>query len=343
MAADRVSSTALVLIAAVAILAAAYLASPVLAPLALGLFIIALVWPLQAYLQSRMPQLLALIVVMLAIVAAFLAFASLVLWGFGRVGQALVADAARFQDLYDQARGWLEAHGIALAGAWAEHFNVRWLVRAVQEITTRAGTTLTFWLVVLLYVLLGLLEVGDFARKVRAMSSNAAGGEAARVLLDGSAVAAAKLRKYMVVRTLMSAITGLLVWGFAALAGLQLALEWGVIAFALNYIPFIGPFIATAFPTLFVLAQSASWQAALVVFLCLNVIQFVVGSYVEPRACGTALDLSPTVVLLAVFLWTFLWGPFGAFIGVPITIVLLAFCAQHPSSRWLADLLGGAR
>jgi AI-2 transport protein TqsA len=304
-----------------------------------GLFIIALVWPLQAHLQSRMPKLLALAIVMLTIVATFLAFASLVVWGFGRVGQAFVSDAARFHVLYDQAKGWLEAHGIALAGVWAEHFNVQWLVRAVQEITTRAGTTLTFWLVVLLYVMLGLLEVSDFARKIRTMAN----GEAARVLLDGSAIAAAKLRKYMLVRTLMSAITGLLVWAFAAVAGLQHALEWGVIAFALNYIPFIGPFIATAFPTLFALAQFASWRAALGVFLCLNVIQFIVGSYVEPRACGTALDLSPIVVLFAVFLWTFLWGLFGAFIGVPITIALLAFCAQHHASRWLADLLGGAR
>jgi predicted PurR-regulated permease PerM len=300
---------------------------------------IALVWPLQAHLQSRMPKILALAIVMLTIMATFLALASLVLWGFGRVGQALVSDAARLQLLYEQAGTWLEAHGISLVGAWAEHFNVRWLVLTVQEITTRVGMTLTFWLIVLLYVMLGLLEVGDFARKVRGMAN----GEAARVLLDGCVIAAAKLRKYMVVRTLMSAITGLLVWAFATVAGLQFATEWGVIAFALNYIPYIGPFIATTFPTLYALAQFASWQATLGVFLGLNAIQFVVGSYVEPRVCGTALALSPTVVLFAVFLWTFLWGPFGAFIGVPIAIVLLTFCAQHPSTRWLADLLGGAR
>jgi AI-2 transport protein TqsA len=53
------------------------------------------------------------------------------------------------------------------------------------------------------------------------------------------------------------------------------------------------------------------------------------------------LAMSPTVVLLAVFLWTFLWGLFGAFIGVPIVIAIVTFCAHHPSSRWIADLLGG--
>ncbi len=323
-------------IAVLAILVAAYLASSFLAPIALAIFVIALVWPLQVYLQSRLPKLLALALVMLSILLAFMAFASLVAWGFGRVGQGIVSDAARFQALYDQAKTWLEAHGIALAGVWAEHFNVRWLVLALQDITGRVSTTMTFWLVVLLYVMLGLLEVDGLARKLRSMAN----GGAARILLGGSTAAAAKLRKYMVVRTAMSAITGVLVWAFAALAGLQFAAEWGVIAFALNYIPFIGPFIATVFPTLFALAQFASWQAALGVFACLNAIQFVVGSYIEPRVCGTALGLSPTVVLLAVFLWSFLWGPFGAFIGVPIAMVLLTFCAQHPSTRWLADLLG---
>jgi AI-2 transport protein TqsA len=45
--------------------------------------------------------------------------------------------------------------------------------------------------------------------------------------------------------------------------------------------------------------------------------------------------------LLAVFLWTYLWGLFGAFIGVPIVIAIVTFCAYHRSSRWIADLLGG--
>lgn len=120
----------------------------------------------------------------------------------------------------------------------------------------------------------------------------------------------------------MSAATGALVWALARLSGLQFALEWGTIAFALNHIPFIGPFIATVFPTLFALAQFASWQAALAVFASLNVIQFVIGGYIEPRLAGSSLAISPFVVLFAVFFWTFLWGLFGAFIGVPIAIAV---------------------
>jgi AI-2 transport protein TqsA len=114
-----------------------------------------------------------------------------------------------------------------------------------------------------------------------------------------------------------------------------------VIAFVLNYIPFIGPFIATLFPTLLAMTQFESWLAVFGVFACLNIIQFVVGSYIEPRVAGTMLSISPVMVLFAIFSWTFLWGLFGTFIGVPIAIAILTFCAQHPSSRWVADLLGG--
>jgi predicted PurR-regulated permease PerM len=138
----------------------------------------------------------------------------------------------------------------------------------------------------------------------------------------------------------MSAVTGLLVGSFAWATGLPFALEWGVIAFVLNYIPFIGPFLATLFPTVIATIHFNSWPAIVGVFACLNVIQFIVGSYIEPRVAGSNLSISPPLVLFAIFLWTSLWGLFGTFIGVPITIAILTFCAQSDSTRWISDLLG---
>ena len=327
------------IIAVVLVAAAAAQASTVFAPLALALFIIAIVWPLQHWLQTRMPKLPALAITIVVTLAAGLGFASLVIWGFSRVGRSLAADAARYQALYDAMVTWLEGHGVSAAGLWAEHFNIGWLLRATQHVTGRVNTTLSFWLIALVYVTLGLLEVDDVRRKVEALDNR----EAARVLLAGSAATAAKFRKYMLVRTQMSAMTGLLVGVFVWITGLQFAIEWGVIAFALNYIPFIGPFIATLFPTLLAMTQLDSWQAVLGVFAGLNIIQFVIGSYIEPRLSGNMLSISPSVVLFAIFFWTYLWGLFGTFIGVPIALAFLSFCGQHPSSRWVADLLGGPK
>ncbi len=333
---DSMSRTSGAVVAAVAIAAAAYLADTVFAPLTLALFIIALVWPMQRRLQARIPALLALAVTMTLTIVTMLVFASLVVWGFGRVGRSLIADSGRYQALYDAAVAWLDSRGVSVAGLWAEHFNVSWMLRGAQQITGRVNTTLSFWIITLVYVILGLMEVEDAERKLKAFLSPGS----ARAVAGATAATARKFRKYMEVRTLMSLATGALVWAFAVATGLQFAVEWGVIAFALNYIPFIGPFIATLFPTLLAMAQFATWQAALGVFVCLNIIQFVIGSYVEPRMSGNVLAISPSVVLFAVFFWSFLWGLYGAFIGVPIAIAVLTFCQHWPSTRWIADVLG---
>src|ERR1700727_922250 len=337
MARDSALNVSVGIIAAVMICVAASQASDVFAPLALALFIIALIWPMQSWLQARMPALLALAITMTVTVAVCIAFASLVAWAFGRVGVSLLADTARYQTLYERAIDWLDDRGISVAGLWSEHSNVSWLVHWAGQITGRVNTTLTFWLIAILYVILGLMEVDVLRRRAHAYLKP----DTARIPLPGSAATAVKIRKYMEVRTMMSVATGVLVGAFAWIAGLPFALEWGVISFALNYIPFIGPFVATLFPTLLAMTQFESWQAVVGVFVCLNIIQFVVGSYIEPRVSGAMLAIPPPAALLSVFLWTSLWGLFGAFIGVPIVIAIVTFCPHHPASRWIADLLGG--
>jgi len=323
---------------AILVVAALAIAWPVFAPLTFALFVIVIVWPLQDRLQTRMPKLLALALTMLATILVIAAFAWTITWGFGRVGRYVVSGAPRFQLLYNQLSDWLEGHGIAVASLWTKHFNVGWLLQIFQQITNRVNGMLSFTLVVLIYVILGLLEVDDAARRLRGIKMQSLG----TVLLIGGTRTAMKLRRYMLVRSLMSVVTGILVWAFIRLCGLPLALEWGLIAFALNYIPFIGPLVATVLPALFAVAQFAAWQDAVLVFGCLNLIQFLAGSYFEPRIAGSVLSMSPILVLFAVFFWTYLWGITGAFIGVPIVIAMLTIGEQHESSRWVADLFGAS-
>ena len=337
MSVDRFHSSATIIIGAIMVCAALSVASSVFAPMAFAFLIISMLWPIQKAMQSVLPKLLALALSVIFLVVFFALFGSLILWGFGRVTRWVINDAARFQAIYDQLTVWLEGHGIAVAALWADHFNSGSMLRIIQSVSGRLNTTMSFWIVVLVYVILGLLEVDEFDRKIRGMKNTDVGG----VLLRGSTVTASKIRRYMLVRTQMSAITGLLVFLMAWLIGLPLAREWGVIAFVLNFIPFIGPLIATLFPTAFALVEFQYWQSAIFVFAGLNIIQFTIGSYLEPRVSGNALSISPFLVLFAVFFWTYLWGIFGAFIGVPITIAVLTFCDQHERTRWIAYLLGG--
>ncbi len=94
--------------------------------------------------------------------------------------------------------------------------------------------------------------------------------------------------------------------------------------------------VSTLFPTLLLLSSSGLWRPSDCLY-GLDLIQFVVGSYIEPRASGRPLSMSPVMVCF-VFLWGYLWGIFGAFIGGPITIALLTFCNQHPVQQVASEL-----
>ena len=78
---------------------------------------------------------------------------------------------------------------------------------------------------------------------------------------------------------------------------------------------------------------------ALIVLAGMSLVQFSIGNYIEPLLAGSALAVSPFMVLFAVFFWTLLWGIPGAFIGVPMTMALLVMCEQSASTRWISTLL----
>ncbi len=334
---DHAAKASLVLSALFITLAAAYFTRPILAPMTFALFTIAVVWPLQGALQRRVPKLLALVVTLLATLAAVSILGFLAVWAFGHVAQWLVSNTARFQDLYLQAAAWLDGHGVPVKSLMATSFSPAWITGALRGVGGHGYGLLSFAIITFTFAVLGLLEV-DVAR---ANIDRLENPRLRQSPLTPARKISVKFQKYMLVRSTMSALTGAVVWVFALAAGIELATAWGVIAFVLNYIPFIGPLIATIFPSLFALAQFESWPLAFLVFACLNFVQFFIGSYLEPRIAGAQLSLSPFIVLLAVFFWSFLWGVAGAFIGVPILIAILTVCAEHDLSKWLADLMSG--
>jgi AI-2 transport protein TqsA len=323
---------------AILVLGLLYFARSVFVPLAFALFTMALAWPLQAKLQRWMPKLVALLITLSFVVLVIVVVGSIVAWGVGRLGQWLFLNADRLEAVYNSWVIWLEGHGIAVVALIAERFDVDWLVRAVRDLYGHLNSVTSFAILVFILAMLGLLEVDDFKARLQSPLAQPYG----HTILQANLEIARKLRRFMVVRTIASVLTGLVVWAFASVAGLELAVAWGAMAFALNYIPFIGPLLATLMPTLFAIAQFDSWQMGLLVFVCLNVIQFIISSYLEPLFTGATLDISPLGVMFAVFFWSFMWQLPGAFISVPILIAFIVYCAAVPETRWIAVLLSGS-
>ncbi len=149
-----------------------------------------------------------------------------------------------------------------------------------------------------------------------------------------------KIRRYLGWKVIISAAVGVLVWASLSIIGLELAGVFGVLSFLLNFIPSIGPIIATALPIPIAVAQFQSTWPVLLVILVPGTIHNVLGNIVEPKLMGEGLDLHPVTVLLALSFWGMVWGIVGMFLAVPITaairIVLLQFDTLQPIGNLLA-------
>jgi AI-2 transport protein TqsA len=330
--------TLLLLCTLILTLAALYLSSPIAAPVAFALFVIAIVWPLQSALQKRIPKLLALVLTLTITLAVIAALILLVIWGFGLVARWFIGNTDRLQSLYATATTWLDGHGVSITSLMSDSYDPRWIASGLRQVGGRGYRLISFMIIAFAFIVLGLLEVDIIRNNINRLRNETV----RQSLLVAGADIAAKFQKYMLVRSVMSVLTGIVIWSFALVAGIELATAWGVIAFVLNYIPFVGPLFATIFPTLFALVQFESLRLAVAVFACLNLIQFFIGSYLEPRVAGATLSMSPFLVLFAVFFWSFLWGLAGAFMGVPIMIAALTICEEHESTRWISTLASGA-
>jgi AI-2 transport protein TqsA len=329
---------ALYLCACVLVIGLLYFARSVFAPVALSLFAVAVVWPVQQWLEARLPQLVALAISLSLTVLALSALLALSVWGIGQVGRWMIVNAAHLQDFYTQLIQWLESHGIFVVGIFLDRFDVAWLVRPAQSLASIVQSLVGFSALVLVFLMLGLLEVEDVKGKLRTVCPE---DFSVPMLRAGKSIAE-KFRRYAVIRTVTSLLTGLMVALLCWTLGVELAAAWGVLAFVLNFIPFIGPFVATVLPAVFAIVQFQSWEAATIIFAGASLIQFLIGSYLEPRLSGSALSISPFLVVFAVFFAALLWGIPGAFMGVPLAIAVLTILEQYPSTAWISQLLSGA-
>lgn len=339
MGGGRTVESATVIIAVLLVLGACKLGQAVLEPAVFAIFIIEIAWPLQRSLQVRIGKAAALAVTVCVTAGVILALLSLSIWGGRQVVNWITEHIERIQDVLLASTSWLEQHDIFILALLNDRFDSTEVIRLLQIAAVRANTILAFTLIVLIYVVLGLGEMDVLTSRLAALKDQ----DMSRHLLAAGARIGVKFRVYMLVRTMASAATGLAVWGFARLTGLEMAGACGVLAFALNYLPYIGSFAITVFLTVFAYVQSGSPETAIITLAGVSFIQFVIGSYLEPLFSGNALSISPPLVLFAIVLWTYLWGGLGAFLGVPLMIAALTLFEEFPSTLWIADILSGGR
>ena len=151
-----------------------------------------------------------------------------------------------------------------------------------------------------------------------------------------------KIRRYIGIKTLTSAVTGVLIWTILRLVGLKLAVAFGILAFLLNFIPSIGSIISTLLPIPIAVVQfqSSPWLIVFVVGVP-GLVQNLIGNIIEPKLQGEGLNLHPVTVILALAFWGLIWGIVGMFLAAPITATLRVFLMQFDTLKPIGKLLAG--
>jgi AI-2 transport protein TqsA len=146
------------------------------------------------------------------------------------------------------------------------------------------------------------------------------------------------ITQMMFFSTMMGVVVGLVLW----LCGVKFAGMFGFMAFLLNFIPNIGGIIATVLPLPIILLSPEMSIVAKVMAVALPAaLQFIMGNLIQPRFQGSALDLNPVILLMALIFFGMIWGIVGAFLAVPITAVIRIVLEKVPATRPVAELLAG--
>ncbi len=326
----RVEAVCLIIIATVLGGAAIRWLEPVMIPFVLALFVALGLSSLIAWFQTRLrlPRILAIGATFLVAGLSFALVASVVSASIAQLSEnagVYQAQATRLLErlvawIPDWAQAYLPDGGDALA-----ELPMAGVGKMLLGTTDTVVNLLSKSLLVLIFVI--FLLVGQ-------STSAAASGVWAEI--------ETRVQRYIVIKAVVSALTGLLVGIVLRTLDVPLAMAFGLMAFLLNFIPSVGSLIATLLPIPVVMVSPEVTPTAAVLALALPAgIQLAVGNFLEPKWMGASLDLHPVALLMALILWGMLWGIAGMLLATPITAVMKILFERLDSTRPLADLLAG--
>ena len=210
----------------------------------------------------------------------------------------------------------------------------------ITQMATNIGTSIagiaTSFGMILVYMVFMFVEQSTFNDKFAAMFPNKRQSKKLRYILDSIDT---NMKKYLFIKTMISAVTGLASFVWLYLIGVEFAGIWAFIVFVANYIPTIGAIVACGLPILYTLVTAPTLQTPILTAAGLIGIQILLGNIIEPKLTGKTLNLSTLAILINLVFWGTIWGIAGMFFSVPILVAILIITAQFDSTRWIAVLL----
>ena len=311
-------------------------AAPILLPSALALFLTVLSLPVMLWLRERR-------------VPSWIAIALTVLLNVSLIGLVVLIVSESVSELQAQLPRYIRLFQ-ELQISWFNFIESRTDIVVSEVLSTdivdplafidfargavgRVAQFVSMTFLVFLIMAFMLSEAMVFPAKFRHISGPTARNE------DRLQKVVTEVQTYLGIKTVVSLATGLLLGSWAWVAGLDFPILLGLVAFLLNYVPTVGSILA-ALPALFLsLILVGTVGHAVLVALGYVVVNTVFGNILEPTLMGRRLGLSTLVVILSLLFWGWAWGPLGALLSVPLTVVVKIWLENTKDLRWVAVLL----
>jgi predicted PurR-regulated permease PerM len=309
-------------------------------PVFLALVIVLLVHPLHTWLRhKKLPEGLALVVLLLAIFGVLVVLGSILVLAVGRLITVLPQYAAEADGLVSSLRDLLVAQGISreTASSLLASVSLGAVIQAITPLLSGVvGLVANAIFLLSLMLFLGIDATGALGRMAAVNRLRPRLGEAFRIF-------SANTRRFLGVTTIFALITGLADTLLLMWLDIPLAILWGLLAAICNYIPYVGFVIGLVPPALLALLIG-DWPLMLIVIIAFIVLNSLFTSLIQPYFVGDAVGVSMPVTLVALVFWGWVLGPLGAILAIPLTLLVKAILVDtDPTAGWATALFGSTR
>lgn len=206
------------------------------------------------------------------------------------------------------------------------------LLELVAPVAKPVGTALA----VVVFTILLLLHRENMRERLIGLI----GARRINVTTQALGEASYRVSRYLFMQLVVNACFGI-PFGIALyFIGIPNALLWGLLATLLRFIPYAGVWIAVAMPVMLAFAVSEGWSEVFWVLGVFTVLELLLVNMVEPWLYGRSAGLSPIAVIAAALFWTWLWGPIGLLLAMPLTVCVAVMGRYIPQLGYLNVLLG---
>jgi AI-2 transport protein TqsA len=310
-------------------------ANSILVPFFAAVFIAVICAPPMFWLQRKgVPKVLAIVIMVAAILFLGLLFGALIVPSLNDFLISIPGYQEQLSVQISALISLLRENGVNIPqNVVSETFNPGWVMSLAGGIFSALGSVLTNAFMILFAVVFILLEVADFPKKLRHVLKNP------EVSLSAIEKFSRDAKRYLVIKTLISAVEGIVIWLWLLILGVDYPVLWGTLVFLMNYVPNIGSIIA-ALPAILLALIQLGVGSALLTALGFAVANIALGNLIEPRLMGKGLSLSTLIVFLSMVFWGWVLGPIGMILSVPMTSLVKIALENYEGTRGIAIMLG---